>query len=54
MRNTNIIMSMIPPFEHTPLDTIAAKVNEVRNSFLSHKTRPIEWRIQQLRKLYWA
>lgn len=47
-------MSQLPAFEHTPLETIESKVNEIRSSFLSHKTRPLEWRIQQLRKLYWA
>lgn len=47
-------MSQIPAFEHTPVETIEGKVNEVRNSFLAHKTRPLEFRIQQLRKLYWA
>ncbi|KAF2133735.1 aldehyde dehydrogenase [Dothidotthia symphoricarpi CBS 119687] len=47
-------MPELPPFEHTPLDNIASTCATLRASFLSHKTRPLEFRIQQLRKLYWA
>lgn len=47
-------MAELPPFEHTPLDDIASITARVRASFLAHKTRPLEFRIQQLRKLYWA
>ncbi|KAF2743731.1 aldehyde dehydrogenase [Sporormia fimetaria CBS 119925] len=47
-------MSQLPPFENTPLETIASAGDEIRASFLSHKTRPLEYRIAQLRKLYWA
>ncbi|KAF2683041.1 fatty aldehyde dehydrogenase [Lentithecium fluviatile CBS 122367] len=44
----------LPAFEHTPLDSIAATSARVRASFLSHKTRPLEFRLVQLRKLYWG
>lgn len=44
----------LPPFEHTSIDDIPAVAARVRKSFLTHKTRPIEFRLQQLRKLYWA
>ncbi|OAL45713.1 aldehyde dehydrogenase [Pyrenochaeta sp. DS3sAY3a] len=47
-------MAELPPFEHTPLEDIASTAAKIRASFLSHKTRPLEFRIQQLRKLYWA
>jgi beta-apo-4'-carotenal oxygenase len=47
-------MPELPPFEHTPIDDIATTCATVRTTFLSHKTRPVEFRIQQLRKLYWA
>jgi beta-apo-4'-carotenal oxygenase len=47
-------MPELPTFEHTPLDDIASRCAEVRSTFLSHKTRPLEFRIKQLRKLYWA
>ena len=36
------------------MDEIAPACATVRKAFLSHKTRPLEFRIQQLRKLYWA
>ncbi|KAL1610695.1 Hexadecenal dehydrogenase [Paraconiothyrium brasiliense] len=44
----------IPPFEHTSLDEIPVVAARIRQSFLSHKTRPLEFRLVQLRKLYWA
>jgi beta-apo-4'-carotenal oxygenase len=47
-------MSQIPAFEHTPLDSIPSTVKRIKASFLSHKTRPLEYRIAQLRKLYWG
>lgn len=47
-------MSALPAFEHTPLDSIAPTVARVRASFLSHQTRPLDYRILQLRKLYWG
>ncbi|KAF2276589.1 aldehyde dehydrogenase [Westerdykella ornata] len=47
-------MVQLPAFEHTPIETIESTVNGIRASFLSHKTRPLEYRIQQLRKLYWG
>ncbi|CAN9146943.1 unnamed protein product [Alternaria alternata] len=47
-------MAELAPFEHTPMDDIAPTCAKVRASFLSHKTKPLEYRIQQLRKLYWG
>ncbi|KAF2119445.1 Aldehyde/histidinol dehydrogenase [Lophiotrema nucula] len=47
-------MSKLPAFEHTPLEGIASTVGDIRKSFLSHKTRPLEFRLVQLRKLYWG
>ncbi|KAI9699770.1 MAG: hypothetical protein M1836_002805 [Candelina mexicana] len=44
----------IPPFEHTPIQSIPSIVNEVRNTFHSHRTRPVEYRLVQLRKFYWG
>ncbi|KAF2846559.1 aldehyde dehydrogenase [Plenodomus tracheiphilus IPT5] len=43
-----------PLFEHTPIDDIASTCATIRASFLAHKTRPLEFRITQLRKLYWG
>lgn len=47
-------MPEIPPFEHTAIDDIASTCAATRATFLSHKTRSIAFRQQQLRKLYWA
>ena len=44
----------LPAFEHTPIETIPATCQTVRASFLTHKTRPLEFRLKQLRKLYWG
>lgn len=44
----------LPPFITTPVDDIPSIVNRVRQTFYSQKTRPLEFRLQQLRKLYWA
>ncbi|KAF2458630.1 Aldehyde/histidinol dehydrogenase [Lineolata rhizophorae] len=47
-------MDAIPQFEHTPLEGIPELARDARRTFLSHKTRPIEYRLVQLRKLYWG
>ncbi|KAL1966762.1 hypothetical protein VTN77DRAFT_3959 [Rasamsonia byssochlamydoides] len=44
----------IPPLQPTPVDEIHARIAKVRASFFEHKTRPVEFRLVQLRKLYWA
>jgi beta-apo-4'-carotenal oxygenase len=44
----------LPEFANTPVHDIPKIVAGVRNTFFSHKTRPVEFRIKQLRKLYWA
>lgn len=54
MADTTTTTTTIPPFEHTPLEDIASTCATVRASFLAHKTRPLEFRIRQLRKLYWG
>ena len=46
--------STIPAFEHTSMDKIAPTCATTRKAFLSHKTRDLEYRKVQLRKLYWA
>ena len=47
-------MAQLPAFEHTDIDSIAPTVNGIRSSFLTHKTRDLNFRLVQLRKLYWA
>ncbi|KAI1425035.1 Aldehyde/histidinol dehydrogenase [Xylaria sp. FL1777] len=44
----------ILPFETTPLDDIARYAAEARAAYASQKTKDIEWRLVQLRKLYWG
>jgi beta-apo-4'-carotenal oxygenase len=44
----------LPSFITTPVDDIPSIVNRLRQTFYSQKTRPLEFRLQQLRKLYWA
>ena len=44
----------VPLFENTPVEEIPKIVAKVRNAFFTHKTRPVEYRLKQLRKLYWA
>lgn len=47
-------MSLIPEFINTPVDSIPSIASKTRATFASHKTKPLQWRLVQLRKLYWA
>ncbi|KAL9030882.1 MAG: hypothetical protein Q9196_001025 [Gyalolechia fulgens] len=40
--------------KYTPVDTIPAIAAGVRNAFNSHKTKSVDFRLTQLRKLYWG
>lgn len=44
----------MPSFEATPLDEITQYAANVRAAFESQKTKDVEWRLVQLRKLYWG
>ncbi|KAI2625757.1 aldehyde dehydrogenase [Hypoxylon sp. NC1633] len=44
----------IPAFEETPIDSIPKIVATARQSYQSQKTKDLEWRLVQLRKLYWG
>lgn len=44
----------IPPFSATSIDAIVPVHQRIVTRFNSHTTRPIEYRLTQLRKLYWA
>lgn len=44
----------IPPLQYTPTDDVQARVAGLRQSFNEHKTRDVEFRLVQLRRLYWA
>lgn len=47
-------MASIPQLEFTNKDAIPDIVNGVRSTFYTQKTRPLEFRLVQLRKLYWG
>ncbi|OTB08990.1 hypothetical protein M426DRAFT_316281 [Hypoxylon sp. CI-4A] len=44
----------IPAFEATPIDDIPKIAATARDSYRSQKTKDVEWRLVQLRKLYWG
>ncbi|KAI1081307.1 aldehyde dehydrogenase [Whalleya microplaca] len=44
----------IPAYETASLDSIAKIAATARESYRSHKTKDVEWRLTQLRKLYWG
>ncbi|OQD90652.1 hypothetical protein PENANT_c001G09706 [Penicillium antarcticum] len=44
----------LPELQFTSLDEIPARISTTRKAFLEHKTRDVEFRLVQLRKLYWA
>lgn len=46
--------SIATELKYTPIGTIPGVAAGVRNAFNSHKTKPIEFRLMQLRKLYWG
>ena len=47
-------MAAIPELKYTPLDAISDIVHRVRSTFYTQKTRPLAFRLVQLRKLYWG
>ena len=47
-------MEDLPPFTATPKKSIPAVHQRVVDKFHSHTTRPIEYRLKQLRSLYWG
>lgn len=44
----------LPEFKATSLDEIPSRVSTAHKAFYEHKTRDLEFRLVQLRKLYWA
>ena len=47
-------MENLPPFTHTPVDSIPSIHQQAVNKFHTHTTRPIQYRLKQLRALYWG
>ena len=54
MADAHIKNGPIPAFEPTALDDITAKVERLRVTFRTNKTKDLQFRMQQIRKLYWA
>ncbi|KAF7188472.1 Beta-apo-4'-carotenal oxygenase [Pseudocercospora fuligena] len=50
----HLTMDDVPAFTATPVDKIPAIHQRVVDKFLSHETRPLEYRLKQLRSLYWG
>ncbi|RKF64843.1 Beta-apo-4'-carotenal oxygenase [Erysiphe neolycopersici] len=44
----------LAPYEITPIDSIPSIVNRCKATFSSQTTKPIEYRLRQLRQLYWG
>lgn len=44
----------LPPFEATPLDEVRKMAATARATFKTGKTKDVQWRLVQLRKLYWG
>ena len=44
----------LPEFRHTSVEQIPSIVARLRKTYFTQKTRSAEFRIKQLRKLYWA
>ncbi|KAH0542052.1 hypothetical protein FGG08_003517 [Glutinoglossum americanum] len=44
----------IPTFSHTPIEAIPGIAVQARSTFRSQKTKPLEYRLTQLRKLWWG
>ena len=54
MMSESTMADLIPEFKHTAIDTIPVTVSQLRATFNSQKTKPVAFRLQQLRKLYWG
>ena len=46
--------SQVPEFKPTEVGAIPSLVNQLRSAFNAQKTKPVDFRLVQLRKLYWG
>lgn len=44
----------LPELQFTSLEDIPTHISTTQKAFLTNKTRDVEFRLVQLRKLYWA
>lgn len=49
-----MVATDIPQIQFTPIDDIQQRVAKLKKTFVERKTRSVEFRLVQLRKLYWA
>ncbi len=49
-----MISQAIPAFKETAIEQITPITNSTKKAYISQNTRPIAYRVQQLRKLYWG
>ncbi|KAI7304029.1 hypothetical protein KC315_g15358, partial [Hortaea werneckii] len=50
----HLTMADLPPFTDTPMDKIPELHERVVKKFHTHTTRPLAYRLKQLRQLYWG
>jgi len=50
----HLTMADLPPFTDTPMDKIPEVHERVVKKFHTHTTRPLAYRLKQLRQLYWG
>ncbi|KAG6035064.1 hypothetical protein E4U41_006257 [Claviceps citrina] len=50
----NIKQGPIPAFEPTPVDDMTAKIDLLRKTYRTNKTKDLQFRQRQIRRLYWA
>ncbi|USW49263.1 Putative aldehyde dehydrogenase NAD(P)-dependent, aldehyde/histidinol dehydrogenase [Septoria linicola] len=50
----HLTMNEIPELTYTPVDDVSRRHQRVVDKFHTHETRPIEYRLKQLRSLYWG
>ena len=51
--SSNMAQNGIPEFVDTEVSSVPKLVARARGTFHTHKTRPVEFRLKQLRRLYW-
>lgn len=49
-----MVVSSIPELQYNSIDEIQERASKLKKTFTERKTRSVEFRLVQLRKLYWA
>lgn len=52
--SSSALATSLPSFEHTSIQDIKSIHSTLSSSFHAHKTRSLDWRLTQLRKLWWG